>query len=46
MYLLIVFLIKTLSSLLLLEPIPLPNPSAQIRPQDLLVTHYDCEDTK
>ena len=46
MYLLLVFLIKTLSPLVLLEPIPLSNLSPQIRPQDLLVTNYDCEDNQ
>ena len=46
MYLLKVFLIKTLSTLVLLGPIPDPNPSHRTRTQDLHVTIYDFEDNQ
>ena len=46
MYLLIAFLIKNLSPLVLLEPILHPNPSPRTGPQDLLITRYDCEDNQ
>ena len=46
MCLLKVFLINTFSPLVLLEPIPHPNPSHQTRTQDLQVTIYDCEDNQ
>ena len=42
MYFLIVFLLKTLPSLVLLEPASHQNSSPRSGPQDLLVTYYDC----
>ena len=42
----IVFLIKTLSPLVLLEPAPHPDPSPRKGPQDLPVTLYDCEENQ
>ena len=40
------FLINTLSRLIILELRHHQNPSARTRPQDLHVTHNDCEETQ
>ena len=44
MYLLIVFFLQTLSPLVLSEPTSHKSPSIRTVPQDLVVTHYDCEE--
>ena len=46
MYLLTTFFLQTFSSLVLLEPTSHQNPSPQTGPQNLSVTHYDCEENE